>query len=60
LMNGGDALPGDCGYLLHAERLCLRHPATGSPIEVWCCPPPELRAVELRSRNLWIPPSRGD
>ncbi len=39
----GLALPGDCGYLLHAERLCLRHPATGSPLIISCCPPPELR-----------------
>jgi len=44
LLNGGDALPGDCGYLLHAERLQLCHPGTGSSFEVWCCPPPELRA----------------
>ncbi len=44
LLNGGDALPGDCGYLLHAERLHLRHPATESIFEVWCCPPPGLRS----------------
>lgn len=37
------ALPGDCGYFLHAERLCLRHPVTRAPVEIWCCPPPELR-----------------
>ncbi len=37
------ALPGDCGYLLHAERIELRHPATGSLIEIRCSPPPELR-----------------
>ena len=37
------ALPGDSGYFLHAERLCLRHPATGAPIDIWCSPPPELR-----------------
>ncbi len=42
-METGTALPGDCGYLLHAERLLLRHPATGSPFEIWCGPPPELR-----------------
>ena len=36
-------LPGDCGYLLHAERLCLAHPVTGSLLDIWCCPPPELR-----------------
>lgn len=39
----GAALPGDCGYLLHAERLCLSHPATGSPLTISCCPPPGLR-----------------
>lgn len=37
------ALPGDGGYLLHAERLRLRHPATGSQFQVSCFPPPELR-----------------
>ena len=40
---GDVALPGDIGYHLHAERLCLRHPATGWPSAFWCCPPPELR-----------------
>ncbi|MGA2402003.1 MAG: RluA family pseudouridine synthase [Syntrophobacteraceae bacterium] len=38
-----DALPGDCGYLLHAERLYFRHPATESDFEIRCSPPPELR-----------------
>lgn len=38
-----DALPGDTGYCLHAERLCFRHPLTAAPTEIWCCPPPELR-----------------
>jgi len=37
------ALPGDTGYWLHAERLSLCHPDTESALEVWCCPPPELR-----------------
>ncbi|MFZ2445008.1 MAG: RluA family pseudouridine synthase [Syntrophobacteraceae bacterium] len=37
------ALPGDCGYLLHAERVRLRHPATGKHLEIVCSPPPELR-----------------
>ena len=31
-----DALPGDVGYLLHAERVALRHPSSGNPLEVWC------------------------
>ena len=47
LREPGTALPGDSGYLLHAERLCLRHPATASPFEVSCCPPPELRSESL-------------
>jgi 23S rRNA pseudouridine1911/1915/1917 synthase len=42
-----DALPGDCGYLLHAESLYFRHPATGSDFEIRCPPPPELE----RKRN---------
>ena len=37
-----DALPGDCGYMLHAERLYFRHPATGSAVDIRCSPPPEL------------------
>jgi 23S rRNA pseudouridine1911/1915/1917 synthase len=41
-----DALPGDCGYLLHAERLCFSHPGTKSELEIICPPPPEL--VERR------------
>lgn len=40
---GGDALPGDTGYLLHAMRLTLPHPVTGTPLEVWCRPPQALR-----------------
>ena len=35
-------LPGDTGYLLHAERLRLVHPVTGLPFEIVCPPPPEL------------------
>ncbi len=37
-----ERLPGDTGYLLHAQRLGFRHPATGSNFEVECPPPPEL------------------
>ncbi len=37
-----DALPGDCGYLLHAERLNFCHPATKSDFEIRCSSPPEL------------------
>jgi 23S rRNA pseudouridine1911/1915/1917 synthase len=36
-------LPGDPGYRLHAERIRLRHPATGGPLDLHCVPPPELR-----------------
>jgi 23S rRNA pseudouridine1911/1915/1917 synthase len=39
----GSALPGDTGYLLHAESLSLHHPATGSAMEISCSPPLELR-----------------
>lgn len=37
------ALPGDSGYLLHAERLVLRHPSTLVTMELVAPPPPELR-----------------
>ncbi len=40
-----ETLPGDIGYLLHAERLCFSHPATGLAFEIQCPPPPELAAV---------------
>lgn len=39
----GNALPGDPGYQLHAERLCLIHPAKQTLVDIWCCPPPDLR-----------------
>jgi 23S rRNA pseudouridine1911/1915/1917 synthase len=45
-LNGGDALPGDIGYRLHAERIILRHPASGALMEIWCSPPPDLRAQD--------------
>ncbi len=41
-INDPEALPGDTGYLLHAERLRFNHPATGLPFEIKCPPPPEL------------------
>ncbi len=40
------ALPGETGYLLHAERLCLTHPANKSNFEVHCPPPQELRLTK--------------
>jgi 23S rRNA pseudouridine1911/1915/1917 synthase len=36
-------LPGDCGYLLHAQSLRFHHPANGSELEIICSPPPELK-----------------
>ncbi len=46
-INDPETLPGDTGYLLHAERLCFSHPATGLPFEIQCPPPPEL-ALDCR------------
>ena len=51
-----ETLPGDTGYLLHAERLCFSHPATGLPFEIQCPPPPELaldcrRSIPKRNRR---------
>lgn len=40
---GGPALPGETGYWLHAEKICLNHPNTGLPLEITCFPPPELQ-----------------
>jgi 23S rRNA pseudouridine1911/1915/1917 synthase len=37
------ALPGDPGYLLHAWRLELDHPADGRRLVIECAPPPALR-----------------
>ena len=37
------ALPGDPGYLLHAQLLELEHPRTGAWISLRCQPPPPLR-----------------
>ena len=36
-------LPGDGGYLLHAERLQFTHPVTGESLTVTATPPPELQ-----------------
>lgn len=35
-------LPGDGGYLLHAEQLTFVHPVTGEPLTLRAPPPPEL------------------
>ncbi len=36
------ALPGECGYRLHAYRLSLDHPVTGARVEIECAPPRAL------------------
>ena len=36
-------LPGDGGYLLHAERLQFTHPDTGKQVTMTATPPPELQ-----------------
>ncbi len=36
------AVPGDCGYHLHAWRLQLPHPITGEPLALEAEPPPSL------------------
>ena len=36
------ALPGECGYRLHAYRLSLDHPVTGARVEIECGPPRAL------------------
>jgi 23S rRNA pseudouridine1911/1915/1917 synthase len=41
---GTSALPGDPGYLLHARRLELDHPADGRRLVIECAPPPALRS----------------
>jgi 23S rRNA pseudouridine1911/1915/1917 synthase len=40
---GRAALPGDCGYHLHAQRLGFRHPASGGWHELYCRAPSSLR-----------------
>lgn len=39
-------LPGDGGYLLHAERLAFTHPVSGTPLVLRAPPPPELRGAD--------------
>jgi 23S rRNA pseudouridine1911/1915/1917 synthase len=46
---GTRALPGDPGYLLHAQRLELDHPVSGARLVIECPPPPALRT----SGGLW-------
>jgi len=42
-------LPGDAGYLLHAERLAFVHPLSGEAIVLHAAPPPKLTAAIRRS-----------
>ena len=37
------ALPGDGGYLLHAEKLCFAHPLTAASVDLYATPPGALR-----------------
>ena len=37
--------PSDLGYWLHAWRLELLHPTTGTPLVIECAPPPPLRTT---------------
>ena len=39
---GTSAVPGDGGYLLHAARLCLRHPSSGAELDLRSAPPESL------------------
>ncbi|AGY57291.1 RluA family pseudouridine synthase [Gloeobacter kilaueensis] len=39
---GRRAVPGDCGYWLHAWKLGFRHPESGRGLELTCAPPPGL------------------
>jgi 23S rRNA pseudouridine1911/1915/1917 synthase len=48
---GSSALPGDPGYLLHALRLELDHPASGARLVIECAPPPALRALPISARR---------
>ncbi len=36
------AMPGDCGYRLHAHRIRFIHPRTGQPLSIVAQPPAEL------------------
>lgn len=40
-------LPGDPGFLLHAEHVIFPHPESGERLEVSCHPPPALRSRRL-------------
>lgn len=44
-------LPGDGGYLLHAERLVVTHPSTGARLELHAPPPDALRTAAERAEG---------
>lgn len=46
----GSAIPGDCGYHLHAHRLRFTHPQTGQTLSVMAEPPAILRPSERTTR----------
>ena len=48
------ALPGDLGYLLHAERLEFPHPRTGATVRIHCQPPPLLR-LQRQAKDKRVP-----
>lgn len=51
-------LPGDGGYLLHAERLQFAHPVTGKRMTLVAPPPPSLCTREESAQAGKNPPSR--
>jgi len=49
----GTAVPGNVGYLLHAQQLAFPHPATGNRLEVFCaCPTPLRRLSSTKLASL--------
>lgn len=42
-VDGGLAVPTDSGYWLHAGRLVVKHPMSGTPVTIEVPPPPPLR-----------------
>lgn len=49
LVGGRGALPGDCGYFLHAWRIGFAHPATGEAMEITSPPPERLRIPDTET-----------
>ncbi|THU56901.1 hypothetical protein C4D60_Mb11t22100 [Musa balbisiana] len=45
------AVPGDCGYYLHAYQLFLSHPVTNKRIEITASLPPTLQTQEERDQE---------